>query len=168
MSMNPEPDQFESLRRLLALKRHEQPPPGYFDRFSRQVIARIQAAEGTRIAPPVEGFGWQIPWLRRLWAALETQPIFAGAFGLAVCGLLAAGIVYSERTESMAVTIAPGPDLLNRPLQVADRPGNLLLERAFPASLSSTGGLSSGPLRDSLFREVQRPQVQLINATGRN
>jgi len=43
--MNENENNFESLRRLLAHKRHETPPPGYFNSFSGQIIACIRAGE---------------------------------------------------------------------------------------------------------------------------
>jgi hypothetical protein len=54
---------FESLRRLLALKRHEMPPPGYFDAFSRRVIARIRAGETEAPASLSQRLSDQVPWL---------------------------------------------------------------------------------------------------------
>ncbi|HEU5397122.1 MAG TPA: hypothetical protein VFV81_08135 [Verrucomicrobiae bacterium] len=78
-------DEFESLRQLLALKRHEVPPPGYFNRFSDNVLARIQAAEQEAA----------LPWFVRLLHLLELKPAFAGGFASAVCLLLLFGIVYA-------------------------------------------------------------------------
>src|ERR1035441_10172084 len=74
--MNPDPRAFEELRRLLVLKRYEQPPPGYFDRFPGEVISRIrelESAEGlANLQPP-------LPWLQRLWNALEAKVVFPTA-----------------------------------------------------------------------------------------
>ena len=82
MSMYPDPENFDQLRRLLALKRHEEPPPGYFHHFSGHVIARIRAGE--RAAPDSAwGLLWDAPWLQRLWAALEARPVLAGSVGVA-------------------------------------------------------------------------------------
>ena len=95
-------ENFEQLRRLLALKRYEQPPPGYFDRLSREVIARIKAGE------PGESAG-AMNWLSRFRAAFETKPLLAGAFGTAVCALLVSGISYSEKLETPPVAALPTP-----------------------------------------------------------
>lgn len=91
-------EHFESLRRLLALKKYEQPPPGYFDQFSQQVIARIQSEGANRRT----GF-WQwitspFTWLQTAWDSLENRPALAGAFGFAVCGVLASGLYFSPAT----------------------------------------------------------------------
>ncbi|MCL5096331.1 MAG: hypothetical protein M1608_02100 [Candidatus Omnitrophica bacterium] len=85
------------------MKRHEQPPPGYFDDFSSQVIAGIRAGA----AEPITG--WQ-----RLVEVLKCRPVLAGAYGVAVCGLLLLGLNLSrmmgDRPESVPkdwVSFAP-------------------------------------------------------------
>ena len=89
--MNENDNNFEMLRRLLALKRHEIPPPGYFNRFSGEVIARIRASEAGEPASP---------WPFRLLQIFEFKPAFAGVFASALCLLLVFGIVFAERPDS--------------------------------------------------------------------
>src|SRR5712691_7763588 len=95
--MHPEQENFDSLRRLLALKRHEVPPPGYFHDFSGHVIARIRAGERPDRSGFWESLSWEAPWLQRIWGAFETKPILAGVLGMAVCGMLVSGVVYSQK-----------------------------------------------------------------------
>ena len=40
--MRSPPDNFDSLRKVLRVKRHEQPPPRYFNEFASHVMARIE------------------------------------------------------------------------------------------------------------------------------
>jgi hypothetical protein len=93
--MSENENNFEALRRLLALKRHEVPPPGYFEDFSSRVIGRIRAAEA---AP-------QLPWLLRILHAFETKPAYPVTFASALCTLLLFGIVSVEQS----------PELVNNP-----------------------------------------------------
>jgi hypothetical protein len=95
--MNENENNFESLRRLLALKRHETPPPGYFKNFHGEVMARIRAGEGSSAKRKII----ELPWLVRLLSACEAKPAFTGAFAFALCLLLIFGIVYAERPDSM-------------------------------------------------------------------
>jgi hypothetical protein len=90
---------FESLRRLLALKRHETPPPGYFDAFSRRVIARIRAGETEAPASLSQRLSDQVPWLLKFLQAFEAKPAFACAYASALCLLLIAGVILAERPE---------------------------------------------------------------------
>ena len=113
--MNQDTENFEQLRRLLKLKRYEQPPPGYFNDFSSQVIARIKLGERGEDSAVIERLLWEAPWLQRIWAAFEAKPVLAGAFGLAVCGLLITGVIYSEKGDVQPVALIPvdriGPEL---------------------------------------------------------
>jgi hypothetical protein len=98
--MNPDSQDFDSLRQLLALKRHEVPPQGYFDRFSRDVMARIKSGDTG------EELGTD-SWFRRFLGMFDVKPVFAGAFGTAVCAFLISGIISSEQTPVMAGSASP-------------------------------------------------------------
>ena len=100
--MNQDSENFDSLRQLLALKRHEVPPPGYFDRLPRDIMARIKAGDtGNEL-------GADPSWFRRLLSVFDVKPVFAGAFGTAVCAFLVSGVITSERTPAFAAgTVTP-------------------------------------------------------------
>jgi len=101
--MNSDSENFDSLRQLLALKRHEVPPPGYFDRLPRDIMARIKAGDtGNEL-------GADLSWFHRLLSVFDVKPVFAGAFGTAVCAFLAIGFVTSEKSPAFAAgAAAPG------------------------------------------------------------
>ncbi|HXG48799.1 MAG TPA: hypothetical protein VNO52_14330 [Methylomirabilota bacterium] len=82
----PEHD-FEALRRLLALKRHETPPPGYFRDFPDRVAARIAALQA---AAPVS-------WLERF--GLLLRPAAVCGCGVLMSALLTGALVASRAQE---------------------------------------------------------------------
>ncbi len=158
--MMPEQDDFEDLRRLLALKRHEQPPPGYFHQFSRQVIARIQDGEAAQSNSFLGRLLARAPWLEHFRSGFEPKPIVAGAFGIGVCSLLLVGLVSSERVDSGQMNFgpnvgAPEPILANVQAQKSG-----WMERAFSAQ-SPTGSVFSAQSH-SIFDEI-RPRVQPVS-----
>lgn len=107
--MNPDSENFDSLRRLLALKRHEIPPPGYFDRFPRDVMARIRAGEkGGEI-------GLELSWPQRLLSLFDVKPVFAGAFGAALCAMVISGVLASEQTPALVGESGSGPLVAGAP-----------------------------------------------------
>jgi hypothetical protein len=163
--MNPEQENIQGLRRLLALKRHEQPPPGYFERFSGRVITRIQAGER---APDSfwERFSFEANWLQQVWAAFETKPLLAGAFGATICALFTAGFVFSDRPSKLQAA----------PLTVLSPNGNqpAIVQVATPVpgsifgripGLDSAGSESVDAVPASLFQQFQerRPRAQFVN-----
>ena len=148
ISMNPDPETFEALRRLLVLKRYEQPPPGYFDRFPRQVIARIRERESEA---SIGNFEPAVPWLQRLWNALEARAVLPTAFGAAVCSVLVLGLMRSSVTQASAIPISERPE---GTLYAADsRPmGMPVVERTAPAP--STAGVLPDQPSAGIFRDL--------------
>ena len=105
--MTEHPQDFEQLRRLLVLKRHEQPPPGYFNSFSREVIVRIRAGELGE--PEAKWWAFDGSWLKWVWDVCERRPVFAGGLGVAFCGFVAAATLISmnDVTEPIVAQTVP-------------------------------------------------------------
>ncbi len=154
MSMSREQENFEQLRRLLSLKRYEQPPPRYFNDFSAQVIARIEAGQRADDAPV-----WEPSWLQRFWSALETRPVWAGALGVFICGLLVSGMVYSGSGSPTPMTI--GEQAVSTQEQV-----NPVWGQTATAEFPSINPLVGAQQHHSLFDDM-RPQSVLVSMPGR-
>jgi len=150
--MKPSPEHDDRLLKLLALKRHEQPPPGYFEHFSNGIIARLNAGEARQR-------GWwedifeEALWLKWLWSAFEAKPILAGAFGVVVCGLVVSGIVYSQKLDQASVTPGPPP---GQSLFTAAPSGWSLEPSAQPTLTASTNPVIEPQIPGSVF-DVFRP-----------
>jgi hypothetical protein len=156
MSMGPVHDDFEQLRRLLALKRHEQPPPGYFYGFSRQVIVRIKAGElGNESEASTWSFGTG-SLFQRIWATLDARPILAGAFGVAVCGFFVVGALLSDSTSADSTPLPVPPKEYTT--HVPSGPLWEQTEAKTEFSSSIVGQPNYQPPAGSLFGEIQQRQ----------
>lgn len=93
--MNAESENFEALRKLMALKRYEQPPPGYFNNLSGRIIVRLETLEPTF---------WE-----KLSQSFVLRPAMAYALGLAFCGAFASGLVYSLQPRSDQAALQRNP-----------------------------------------------------------
>ena len=105
--MSDAPEEFVALRKLLKLKRHEQPPPRFFNEFSRHVL---DGREAEREKPRAGSLLAEAPWLVRLMRRLETNSLLAGGFATGVCALLLGGIVYSESADGVVDASTPMGD----------------------------------------------------------
>lgn len=85
--MDPVRDSFEALHRLLALKRHEQPPLGYFDDLRERVLDRLALEED---ADPED-------WFEALIERFRLRPALVGFFSFALGTFYLAGLGYSGR-----------------------------------------------------------------------
>jgi hypothetical protein len=156
-----ENENFKSLRRLLALKRHEVPPPGYFNNFSSRVIARIRAGESKPSAGLVG-----LPWLLKFMEALQAKPAFAGGFAAMLCLLLIAGIIYAGQTESTPPQFLSSEANAVAPLAAAT-PQTLLSQTAdqpmLASSENSTNPVFGLPATPSLFDQIQPGVTQPVS-----
>src|SRR5437762_11672445 len=124
--MNPSPQDFDQLRKLLALKRHEPPPPGYFNHFSDKIMARIEA----------EGLCIRTSWWQLLFPELNAMPVLACAYGLVIMGLLTIGVGISQSLDTEE-TVAPN---LGRPWFAQAPASDALLPVSVPVAQASLTG----------------------------
>src|SRR5262245_61109446 len=124
--MKPAPQEFDRLTKLLALKRHETPPPGYFNNFSDKVIARIEA----------DGLFVRSSWWQRLFPEWDAKPVLACAYGLVIMGLLAIGVGISQSLETEE-TAAPD---LGRPWFAQNPASDAVLPVSVPVIQASLSG----------------------------
>ena len=135
--MNEQEQNFDSLKKLLQLKQHEVPPPGYFNNFSGEVISRIRAGDASSAENFTDRLEASAPWLANFLRIFETKPGVVGAFATSLCLLLVLTVVFAERSEQAAkdmLAISPEP---------AGVPANSLASAATPllANTDTTGGI---------------------------
>jgi hypothetical protein len=103
IAMSYDSDEFTKIQQLLALKRHEQPPPGYYNTFSAKVIARIESQQ----------LAAAVPWWQRWLSPLSWRHGLIGANALIVAGVGLLGFsvfhVATTPAEDDEVTWAPTP-----------------------------------------------------------
>ena len=90
--METAPPDFSRLQKLLAAKRHEQPPPGYLDRLPGQITARLRAEAAAQAEP----------WWRQLLASFHTKPAWAIAFSVLALSALTTGILLAPGLQKEA------------------------------------------------------------------
>ena len=144
--MNNNENNFEALRQLLALKRHEIPPPGYFHNFSGEVMSRIRAGEASDRSGASQKLAEEAPWLVRFLRLFEAKPAFAGAFGAIMCLLLLFGIVCAQRPDTALQPLLTISDQSGAP--IADLSPAAFTAQASPTvlALNTTNPISLQPV----------------------
>jgi hypothetical protein len=156
MSMNAEPENFDQLRRLLKLKRHESPPPRFYNDFSSQVILRLRTGPPGGRAELVEAAISESPWVRRFWQAIETRPAVSGLLTAGACALLVVGVLASDNARPTLNFTAEG--MAGIELTEPNQPGLNSFAAARPAPVgvlfaNSTNPAAQLPPGRSLFDE---------------
>ncbi len=90
----------EKLRRLLALKKHEIPPPGFHDQLSSRIMDQIRREEQE------VGFA---PAIRRFFQQFELTPATLGMAGAAACAILL--VALNQNPPQGAPVPAPAPSV---------------------------------------------------------
>lgn len=153
-----QPEPHLQVRRLLAIKRHEQPPPGYFHKFSGDVVARIRAGDRADDRNVLAGVLGDSAWVQRVWNFLEGKPLVAGLFGAAACAMVLSAFVMSERPDTTA-SVQPQSDSAVTIANIPS-PSQPLVFGEQPASGSSTDPILQTPPAGMLLDGIGRPQAR--------
>jgi hypothetical protein len=151
--MKSDPNDFETLRKLMALKRHEQPPPGYFNRLPGKIADRIERGDGK--------LGFWEKWITEF----TFRPAFAYGVALAAFGALTVSVIYSVKPPSRESAYAPSKDGWR-----IGAPDGVLAGRSDPSEplhvanwMGNTNPSAVSPVLPSLFRSG--PQTPVLHAS---
>jgi hypothetical protein len=168
--MSDKNNNFDDLKKLLKLKRHEIPPPGYFNNFSGDVIGRIRAGESGGPASLFEQLQSDSPLLATLLSIFHARPGIVGGLATSVCLLLLVSVLIADHSDQAAPDMPQGFAQAAQPSDsVADN--NQASSPAPGASLAvaSGGGISvsSNPVVSlqpvaTLFGAQQNPLFQPV------
>ena len=116
---------FNDLKKLLKLKRHELPPPGFFNNFSDEIVSRIRAGEARGGGAMIDRLNDSAPWLVNFLRFFEAKPGVVGAFATSLCLLLVFGVVLAQRSESgpqnLLTATAANPTVATTPVSVGSQ-----------------------------------------------
>lgn len=134
--MNESEQNFKDLKQLLKLKRHEIPPPGYFNNFSNQVLSAIREE---RTASTASRINSEAPWLVRFLSIFDSRPGLVGGLATSLMLLLVFGVVLTDHSDSdysSQNVFAPGTSAQNSSSPVTSA--------ATPSDVASADSGSSG------------------------
>lgn len=164
MSAENQDQDFEKLQRLLKLKRHELPPPRFFNEFSGNVTARLRVDTGGDYARSGSRRS-RATWLQRLWQNIEGNPAVSGIASVAICGLVVLGLVVAEKPPTELPQFTAGNSRLSSTSSNPEQTKTLLFADS-PAAfhpVSSTNPMAVLP--DSLFNSA--PLLQTFPTAGK-
>ena len=141
--MNQNEQNFDELKKLLKLKQHEVPPPGYFNNFSGQVIARIQAGEAGDRQSFIERLGFDAPWAVNFLRIFETRPGLIGGFATSLCLLLVLVAVFADRPETASKNLLTVSEPATTDSSVASMTAPPLLAASDSGIVASTNPVTS-------------------------
>jgi hypothetical protein len=162
--MNQKDQNFEPVQKLLQLKQHEVPPPGYFNNFSGQVISRLRAGEAARSQSLTERLETEAPWLAGFLSLFETRPGVIGGFATSLCLLLLLTVVFAEHSDSVSgnlllvaepsvqVGAAVAPGAASTLMAATDSKGGLMASTNPVTSLQPVATLFGQTASASLFQ----------------
>jgi hypothetical protein len=127
-----------TVERLIALKRYEQPPPGYFHLLPGRIIGRIERGDGH-----YDSWKTWRPWF-------SARPIVAFAMGLTVCGALTLAIYIPPKMDQSVTATELSSD--NRWAAASTGvPATVETSLGGAAWLGSTNPVTAPQTGDSLF-----------------
>jgi hypothetical protein len=154
-----EQSNFAGLKKLLKFKRHEVPPPGYFNNFSSQVISRIRAGEAGGSRTFMERLEAEAPWLVNFVRVFETRPGLLGGLATSLCVLLLLAAVFADRPD------AASKNLLSVSEPSAASGSSVVASMSEPPQLTASSD-SSGIVASTNPVTSLQPTATLFGQTG--